>query len=205
MGTFVEFWHGAEDGLLGHFLAGPLDAFQAWCVNTESEFPGDIQPTVLPLLDVVFSRGALALCATTKAEALACDELLDTYYGMFCDYVRHDLLEPANDSILYVSRYHSIRVALEVEPSHSAELRLWSYLLNGRPVLRDPTALPYISLDNAFWLSFWSAAEVALMLRTIASPFPTWLLAADPDALRNTEMALASAAARGSGLIISVG
>jgi hypothetical protein len=85
-GTFVEFWHGAEDGLLGHFLAAPLREFQAWCVEINTDFPGEIQPAILPLLNAVLSRGASALYAATEADARICDELLDTYYGEFCDY-----------------------------------------------------------------------------------------------------------------------
>ena len=206
MGTYVEFWHGSVDGLLGHFVSSPLESFRSWCVEVNSEFPGDIETSILPLLDAVMGEGPLALNATTKVEALLCDQLIDTYYGMFCDWgPGRDLLERANDHMLYARRFESVMLALEKQPAHHVEKLLWFYLLNGRPVVRDPAVLPYESSDNAFWLSYWSAAEVALMSRMFAPPLAAWLLAADAGALRDTEIALTAATARGTGLIISVG
>ena len=164
MGTYVEFWHGSVDGLLGHFVTSPLESFRSWCVEVNAEFPGDIETSILPLLDAVMREGPLALNATTKVEALLCDQLIDTYYGMFCDWgPGRDLLERANDHMLYARRFQSVMLA------------------------------------------YWSAAEVALMSRMFAPPLAAWLLAADAGALRDTEIALTAATARGTGLIISVG
>ena len=82
MGTYVEFWHGSVDGLLGHFVSSPLESFRSWCVEVNSEFPGDIETSILPLLDAVMRKGPLALNATTKVEALLCDQLIDTRHGI---------------------------------------------------------------------------------------------------------------------------
>ncbi len=204
MGTYVQFWHGAEDGLLGHFLSGPLGDFRAWCINTIEEFPGEIDPSILPLLEKIQSNGWNALAVKSPEDASIVDRLLDTYYGSFCDLERKELFEMTGDAVLYVRRYDSIGEALAASSDKRVESQLWSYVRSGRAAGRDQTIFPYLPGGDVFRLSFWSAAEVALLGRVLTSTPAEWLRDADPDALECTLMAIESALARHEGLIITV-
>ncbi len=204
MGTYVQFWRGTEDGLLGHFLGGPLDAFRKWCIEAIADYPGDLEPAIVPLLEAVLAVGASALQAETAAQAALVDRLLDTYYGHFCDGKCPELLESADGSLLYVRRYDSILEALARLPDKNAELLLWSYLIGGRAVQRDQAVLPYQSEDGIFRLSYWSAEETALMGRLLIGPVAGWLRDVDAGALECTAAAIESAMAQRTGLIITV-
>jgi len=204
MSIVVMFWHGSHDGLLGHFLSGPLDDFRIWCLASEEQFPGELHPALVPLLDAVLREGPDALRPTTAAEAWVVDRLLDTYCGIFASCDRPDLMQSTVEAFLRVSRYETILAALSQWPHHRTARRLWSYLLEGRPVVRDPGKFPYGSEDAVYRLSYWSADEVVLLDRVFADPSARWLSVADTDALGCTRTALAAARARGSGLITSV-
>ena len=204
MGTYVQFWHGADDGLLGHFLAGPLDVFRAWCDDTIIEFPGEFDPLIVPLLESIRTTGHAALKAHTVGEAAVVDELLITYYGSFCDLVRKDQLEMVGDAVLYARRYDTIADALVNASDKPIESLLWSYIRSGRAAVRDQTTLPFISSNDIFRLSYWTADETELMRKTLTSTPAEWLRDCDADALECTLMALESAMLRRAGLIMTV-
>ncbi len=204
MGTYVQFWHGADDGLLGHFLAGPLDAFRAWCDDTIIDFPGEVNPLIVPLLEVIRTTGRAALKVHTVGEAAVVDELLSTYYGSFCDFVRKDQLEMVGDAVLYARRYDTIADALVNASDKPIESLLWSYIRSGRAVERDQTTLPFFSSNDIFRLSYWTADETELMGKALTSTSAEWLSDCDADALECTLIAVESAMLRRAGLIMTV-
>ncbi len=204
MGTYVQFWLGADDGLLGHFLAGPLDAFRAWCDDTIVEFPGELDPLIVPLVEKIRTSGPAALEAHTAGEAAVVDDLMSAYYGSFCDFVRKDQLEMVGDALLYVSRYDTIADVLINASDKRVESLLWSFIRSGRAIGRDQATLPYTSGDDAFRLSYWTADETELLGDALTGAPDEWLRDCDTDAMECTLMAIRAAISRRTGLIITV-
>lgn len=168
MGILVHFWLGNEDGICSHFLSAPLDQFEEWASDAEAEFPNEIGTRVLDLIRDVRCRGAPALQTTNCVRALEIDRMLDMFYGHFCDFERQELLVKASPSLVRARRYYEVTDLLRRAELSSETLGLWRFLLEGRPVLRDPEALPYNSEDGVFRLSYWTLAECSRLLPDLA-------------------------------------
>uniref|UniRef100_UPI00105099C6 hypothetical protein n=1 Tax=Variovorax sp. GV025 TaxID=3450240 RepID=UPI00105099C6 len=202
MGIYAQFWHCHPAGLVDEFLSGPLDEFDAWLLETNAEFPGDIDASVQPLLRVVRSNGRAALNALNAAEATAVDRLMDTYFGMFCDMKRRDIKQAADQSLLRASHYAKMLDSSNGVAAHSAALELWSFMFSGRAVARDSNVFPYASEDGVYHLSYWCCDEVSLLDEAFAAK--SFATEVDPRALAAVKNALASALARRSGLITEI-
>jgi hypothetical protein len=169
MGIRVSFWLGAEDGICSHFLSSPLDQFEKWASDAEAEFPNEIGTGVLDVIRDVRSRGSLAFQTADPVRAVEIDRTLDQFYGCFCEFgPGQERLVYAVPSIVTVRRYHAAADLLRRAELGSGTLRLWTFLLEGRPVLRDPEALPYISEDGVFRLGYWTFAECSRLLPELA-------------------------------------
>ena len=202
MGVYLQFWHCHPTGLADEFLAGPLEEFEAWCIETAAEFPDDLEPSVLPLLKAVQVRGAAALVATTEGEAAAVDGLLETYFGMFCDFQRPGLKLAADPSLVRARHFRGMFGASREAGPRGSAFDLWNFIFTGRPAGRDSSLLPYRSSDSVYHLAYWSLQEVMLLDNAFAAN----LASADvePSALMTARNAVARARAKGSGLITEV-
>lgn len=202
MGIYLQFWHCHPDGLAEEFLAGPLGDFESWCHTTLEDFPGDIEPDVIPLLQAVRTHDHSALFATNRSEAMLVDHLIDVYYGLFCDIARPDLKRAADSSLLAAERYRRLFDTVTEPPGSRRALELWNCAFNGRPICRDPTVFPYTSRDGVFHISYWSSEEVTILHKTIA----TLLIPPSIDSRVTTATinALANAHAQKSGLVVTV-
>jgi hypothetical protein len=169
MSIRVSFWLGAEDGICSHFLSAPLDQFEEWASDTEAEFPKEVGTEVLDLIRDVRCRGAAALQTTDSVRAAELDRMLDMFYGFFCDFgPGQELLDYASPSIVSVRRYRAATDLLRRAELSSETLKLWEFLIGGRPVLRNAEALPYTSEDGVFHLSYWTFAECSHLLPEMA-------------------------------------
>lgn len=202
MGIYAQFWHCHPAGLAEEFLAGPLDEFDAWCVETVTESPGDIDTSVYLLLQLVQAHGRTVLSATSETEANAVDRLLDAYFGRFCDLRRQDLKKRADGSLLRARSYRNLFGLSRESSACSAAFDLWNYLFTGRAVGRDAKVLPYKSEDGVYHLSFWSPDEVILLDRALATSIA---LSEDEFAARAAATnALANARKNGAGLFMEI-
>ena len=172
----VSFWLGAENGMLSHFLSA-LNQFENWASEIEAEDPDEIRDGVLGLIRDVQSQGAPALHATDRIRASKIDRMIDDFYGSFCEYGpgQELLVEAVSSGVLRVQWYGGATDLLRCVGADSEALRLWKFLIEGGPVLRDPTTLPYTSEDNFFALGYWTFAECSRLL-------PQLKLAAECDA-----------------------
>jgi hypothetical protein len=165
MGIMVSFWLGAEDGIRSHFLSAPLDQFEKnWASEIEAEYPDRFGDWLLGLIRDVRSRGALALQTSDRIRAEQIDQMLAEFYGGFCDGPGKELLAEASPGMLRVQWYCEAIDLLHRAKLSDETLRLWKFLIEGRPVLRDPEALPYTSDDGIFHLSYWTLAECSRLL-----------------------------------------
>jgi hypothetical protein len=204
MGIRVMFWLGSADGIATHFLSGPLDRFEAWAIEVESNFPGDIGHENLALIHRVRSVGAAAFEVTDAASAASIDGMLDLYYGWYCDSSERDLLVSADESML-PERYFRAASSVSERPSAREVSHLWRFLLTGRAVLRDPHGWPYTSSDGVFRLGYWTSVECST-LRRILRPTAAGSHRSEADeAIAATFRAVAVAEAKGVGLITTVG
>jgi len=202
MGIYVTFWHCHPAGLVDEFLGGPLDEFESWLAATMAEFPGDIEGSAYPLLKAVRANGRAALEATTSADAMAVDRLMDAYFGMFCDMKRAELKRRADQSMLYSRYFEGMFGSSDETAASSAAFRLWSFILKGRPGCRDPNLLPYESEDGVYRLSYWTLDEVKLLREAVIAGAQA--PGVEARAQTATKNALAGALEQGSGLIIEI-
>ncbi len=202
MGIYVTFWHCHPAGLADEFLGGPLDEFDSWLAATIAEFPGDIEESVYPLLKAVRANGRAALEATTSADAMTVDRLMDAYFGMFCDKERAGLKRHADQSLLYARHFEGMFGSDNETAVSSAAFRLWDFMFKGRPECRDPNLLPYESEDGVYRLSYWTLDEVKLLRDAVIAGAQA--PGVEERARTATKNALASAFEQGAGLIIEV-
>jgi hypothetical protein len=211
MGIMVSFWLGAEDGIRSHFLSAPLDQFENWVSEIEAEYPGEFPPGLLDLIRDVRSQGALALQTTDRIRAEQIDRMLDEFYGGFCDYGpgKEFLVEAVSPWILRVLWYDEAIDLLRRAGLGSETLRLWKFLIEGRPLLRDPETLPYTwaGEHGAFRLGYWTLAECSRLLPELTLAARWDASEVDQtcrDALNITIHACARAIEEKVGLIITV-
>lgn len=162
MRAHVAFYLGAPDGLLGHFLSGPLDDFAEWFRAGLSSEDIDADPAIPELIDAARVRGSESLLARDNLHADRVDRMLDEYYGSFCDHVRPDLVNPATASALYLLRYEKLGQAL----SPDARV-IWDYMMSGRGAGRPDGEFPYSSDDGVFRLGYWTSEETGLLLHEL--------------------------------------
>jgi hypothetical protein len=207
MGRRVEFCFGAQDGITGHFLASPLHEFLQWFYSlTPEDYPGQrVDPLVRDLIRQVIEKGGEALVVEDANQADVVDCMIDWFYSDFCDYVRTDLMQQADDSALYVSDFEEAR-SLIGGCWGKTYLRYWDYLLNGRPVGRSSDLFPYHPRNPVVRHGFWTYEDVVALLPRMEEEqghsHPTNERAR--DALQAAWRALSNAQSRQTGLIITV-
>ena len=200
MSKRVTFWLGARDGIVSHFLSGPLERFATWLEGWDT--PDSVR--LVGLASDARMRGAEALRANDSTQALIVDRMLDVYYGSFCDLVEPATLVAAAPSDCSERCYWTAAEGFARHPGGSAGEALWRCLLEGRPVLRDARRLPYVSSDGVFRLGYWSADECDVLADELQTVGAT---ATEAEARRAVAAALeAISRARGSrtGLITVV-
>ncbi len=162
MRAHVAFYLGAPDGLLGHFLAGPLHEFSAWFRQGLKADEIDAHPETPFLIEEAAAKGAVALEARDADHAERVDRMLDEYYGSFCDHVQPELITPATASALYLLRYEKLGRALSPDAQN-----VWDHMISGRGAGRPDDAFPYSSDDGVFRLGYWNLDEVGLLLHEL--------------------------------------
>lgn len=200
MGIHISFWHGSHDGLLGHFLSLPHAEIEAWLLQCMEQFPEEFDPAILALLQNFRRHGVEALKVDSAADAKLVDELLKVCYGQYCDqHIDRSMLQDASSSTLHLRRYDTITDALRRANAPPDILKLWHYLFTGRPLLRDPSLLPFNFNDDIYRIGYWTADEVLAL--------QGWLQAtigADEHAKDAALVAMATAAERKQGLIMTM-
>ena len=161
----VSFWLGAEDGMLSHFLSA-LDPFESWASEVDAEYPDELGDGVLNLIRDIQNQGAHVLRATDRDQASKIDRMIDDFYGAFCDYGpgKELVVDTPSSGAVRVQWYGGATDVLRCAGADSETLRLWNFLIEGRPVLRNPEALPYISDGGFFSLDYWTFAECSRLL-----------------------------------------
>jgi hypothetical protein len=170
MGTRVDFYLGAEDGLQGHFLAAPLHEYLTWYCSLIENYPEETKPGVQELLTNVITDGKSALIAENSLQAQTIDWMLDIFYSDFCDVKRPDLLVDAGISWLKIDGYQS-HCEFVKNRCGGVALRYWNYLLNGRGIGRPDGIYPYQSEDGVFRIGFWTKEECEDFLQRIENAF----------------------------------
>ena len=159
MGIRVMFFLGAEDGMLSHFINGPLDLFEVWADEEDERHPGLFGSDFLAFIRDIRERGVVALQSTDAVRAACVDRILYEYYGFFSVWV-DGILVQADESILPL-RCYLAAVDIFKQSSVSQEIiTLWQYLVVGRPIVRDAKIIPYTrehSSDSR--LSYWTLSE----------------------------------------------
>lgn len=202
MGIYATFWHCHPDGLAQELLSGPLEEFSAWCQQTAADFPDDIEPSSLSLLNAIRAQGTAALKATTSDEAAAIDRLVDVYFGLFCDSGRPDLKRAAHPSLLRARHFQKMFGSSRETSKYPAAFDLWRFTLTGRGVGRDSNAFPYRSCDGVYRLAYWTLGEVAVL----DDAFSADAVAGDVDreAVAVARAAVSAARTQQTGLIVEI-
>lgn len=207
MGTRVEFYFGTEDSLETTLLKN-LRAFREWLARAIKDEPDSYGPLALAQADSVLEKGRTALKAKDDTTALYVDKLVEAFVGDFCDHGDgQNLLEIIPLSIVNVSHYYECYKYLEKDTFLEA---FWNFILNGRPLARNPNLFPYNSSDGVFYVSFATAEEV----QTLHSAITKISVPGQNDnssffndaslALKIAHEAVDAAYYRGVGLIITV-
>ena len=199
MGIYVMFWHAPPDGLPTHFLQLPHDEIEVWLRHAMEDFPEDFDPRILPLLQDVRRRGAVALEASNEEQASLVDELLGVCYGIWNPgNDSKPTMESADENLLRLERFKSFS---DESTKRGTEIpKPWLFVFSGRPIFRDPERLPFQSKDGGHHLAYWTANEISQLL-----PWVENLQGVNEAAQGATLTALKSAQARQGGLILTVG
>jgi hypothetical protein len=205
MSTRLLYWFGAEDGVRSHFLSGPLDRFEAWFDEWAVECPDEFTADIAAAIKDARLRGAKALEAGDQISAARVDKMLSFYYGYFCDSrLEQSCLTEADGSALPIRYHQDATRLLERQNRRRTTLRLWRYLLSGRPVLRDAETLPFISDDGVWRLSYWTYAECMQLHRDLMLFLPQKPRKESEHAIAAALRALSAATANKLGLIVTV-
>lgn len=203
MGIRVMFFHGSADGMASHFLSAPLHEFRAWYQEMMEEFPEEVNPACVFLLEEVIYNGRPSLKRASEESPKTVDLLLADYYGLFADF--RDKLYEASGTCINIRKYQSIGTQLKRDGMEEAAV-LVDYIFSGRPVLRDAAEFPFFSEDDVFRLAYWTAEEVVRFRAALDPLGEAEQRQLDPEwgALPAIQESLANAHARKSGLIITV-
>jgi hypothetical protein len=159
MGIRAMFFLGAEDGMLSHFMKGPLDLFEVWAQEKEEKYPDLFGSDILALIRDIRERGVVALQSTDAVRAARVDRMLFEYYGFFSVWV-DDILVKADESILPLRCYLAAADIFNQSSVSREMITLWKYLVVGRQNFRDAKIIPYTreqSSDSR--LSYWTLSE----------------------------------------------
>lgn len=151
MSVRVGFYLGSRDGLLQHFLAGPLSEFLDWYRENQVEFPEDVDPLLPEFLEKVIVKGESHLLFPEPANLT--DRLLTDYYGIFYQ----GRLRSAEDSALRLDYYIEDENQMEKD-GHTRLVDLMHIIQAGRSVAKNNNA--FNSGDDIFRLGFWNFDEV---------------------------------------------
>ncbi len=166
----------------------------------ESEFPGDLDPSLPGALARLREGGPAVLEVSTGRDAWEIDRLLDGFYGLYCDFERPDFLRSFDDLV----RLHEYERAGRYLPEPFREL--WAYLQTGRAVGRDSRRFPYESEDGEYRLGYWTASECVELLGAIDPPrMGFWTDPSSEESVVAARVALRSAIDEGLGLIFAAG
>jgi hypothetical protein len=199
MGIYVSFWHGAGNGLAGHFLQLPHAEFEAWLHEALTDYPDDFDPDIMPLLRDFRRYGYSALVALSPEQAITIDNLFGVCYGHWLDGATQTYKEAANRSLVALRRFDTIEAALTQSHVPGSIQELWRHLSRGRPFLRDPVRLPWKYYD-VFRLGYWTRDEIKQL-----HPWIKNVTGVDSTAQAAAVDAMSSALERKSGLILMVG
>ncbi len=164
MGIRVLFYLGPEDGLASFFLSSPLDQFEEWATEVATAPSNHGFETELAnihdvaLIKDVLSNGPEALRAVTQKHAARVDKLIRLFLE-FCSMTRLCKTKLADPAMLYVGHFRAAFETLRQSQVTEQTLKLWGYMLSGRPLLRDAEALPYVVGGSLWWVSYWTLAE----------------------------------------------
>ncbi|WP_420596957.1 hypothetical protein [Deinococcus sp.] len=200
MSILVSFFIGAPDGLLSHFLSGPLHDFYGWYCQVLEESPDEFSPAALHLLRQVINDGAIALERTSDFKSV--DALLIDFYLMFTETLPDNhahYLTYANDSWLSL---YSYKAAIDIWKvgKELAVVELLNYMYTGRPLFRDSGVYPFFSGDGIVRLAYWTADETL----AIAQALTDSTLSENESRLHNLASAANKAAEQQTGIIIVV-
>lgn len=204
MGSTVQAWLGSADGLCTHFLAGPLERFEVWAREAATEWPHLPRGEVLELIGQIRTTGRAALDARDPAAAHAVDDLIQSYYGDFASLRgRHCI--PAVEDVLPERLYRAGLDALVASRAPDLALSSWRFILDGRPPVRDPVALPFAPTKGALRVAFWTLAECKALRPILEQRVRTTAAGEAKDAFSAAARATSRAASEAGGLIFATG
>ena len=192
MSIRVMFHLGAKDGLETILLDG-MQEFKAWYEKLGAEWPDDYDPAIMESANEVLSSGRNSFVVDDQRAAAKIDKLVDEFIGDFCDSQLR--LKSAHSSCIRYDNYWEYRDHFAIgHPIRS----FWEYLLNGRPVSRNPIKFPYRSSDGIFGVSFVTEGEVVALQSAFQEVMPI-----EPGALSIAREAVDAAYKEELGLIIT--
>ena len=157
MGTRVQFWLGALDGLESIIL-DELPEFRKWYEKALKQYPEDHDPKTLKLVDEALRVGPTIFDVKSKDDAIQIDKLVEAFIGEYCDYGEGcKLLKEADGSMINVRHYYEHLKHLKEE---KFVLSFWNFILNGRPLSRNSDIHPYNSEDGIFRVSYVTFEEI---------------------------------------------
>lgn len=196
MGIRVSFFVGAVDGL-ETILLDSMSDFKKWYEKLIEEWPDECDLEILESANEILAGGRDVLNVYDQASATKVDKLVDEFVGSFCDYGDGPhILKNAHESCLYLRRYAAYRDHFEIG---SPLRRFWDFLLDGRPVFRDPETFPYKPTDGLFSVSFVTADEARVLLLAFLKVMPI-----EVEVLKIARDALETAYNERLGLIMTI-
>ncbi|WP_027482464.1 hypothetical protein [Deinococcus pimensis] len=162
MSVSASFYLGSPDGLVSHFLSGPLDDFEHWYAERLEKHPDFLGRRVLNVIRQVRQGGRDALAAASTRVPWMVDETLSWYYGLFTDtHLPPDGWKRAAVPTIRRDEIVKLEKAL-VDRGLTETAELVTFILTGRPVLRDPEVQPFVPDDpqSPPTLAFWTLEEV---------------------------------------------
>lgn len=201
MADRVGYMLGSPDGVLSHFLGGPLKDFAVWYIQALEEFPEELSAARFALLQKVLQRGKAAFEDANPQEVNA---LVLDYYSTYANI--NNLLNTTHD---YWDKfvYHRALVDLFRQRGEQQTATFLDHTVRGRFLHPQPqTCVDREEYD----LSFWTKNEVLDLQRRLGPwSAQNWTSITRDEhlrhALRTTAEALKIAAAHDTGLIIFVG
>lgn len=149
MGTRVEFWPCLASGPV-EGLVKSAPAFRDWYASEYAESCAKVLKLAEDLTQ--HSSRAFAKCAPETT-----DRLVAEFYGFFAK----DTTLPV--PMLNLQHYLHVVDAMEADAPSSEVRKLVAFIPTGRPVAPEDRHTPYLSDDNASWVSWWTHAEVLLL------------------------------------------
>ncbi|WP_027483615.1 hypothetical protein [Deinococcus pimensis] len=203
------FFLGSPDGLVAHFLSGPLDDFERWYAAWLAEEPGFLDDRGPEVIREVRQGGRDALASASTRVPSVVDEVLSWYYGLFTDVqLPPDAWVRAGVSMIRRDEFFKLERAL-VDRGLIDAADLVTFILKGRPVLRDAEVQPYVESDplSPPSLAFWTQEEVERLHDLLGGLGEAERLVLDPGwgALPALLDAVSAARERRTGVVVVTG